>query len=326
MSLNPHGNAAGSAATDADQEEPVTAGEGCVTGPRPRASDSPAEPSLQVRPLRSHEDLRACVALQKEVWGEHFSEVVPAAILKVSQRVGGVAAGAFDAAGGLLGFVFGITGPDPEGRLVHWSDMLAVRPGSRNLGIGRMLKGYQREVLEAQGVGEILWTFDPLVARNAHLNLMRLGARVVEYVPDMYGSTGSPLHQGLGTDRFIVSWLIGDAARTPPFPRCPEDTPPPLVNPVAAGPPETLDLAPARAGAPFLRVQIPADIEAVQRTSPDLASAWRLNTRMAIAPLLDRGYRIVGVHQDADAGAFSYLLASPAIPGAPGDPPVRSHP
>lgn len=320
MSLNPHGNAAGPAATDADQAAPVPDVERNETDPRSRPSETPTEPSLEVRPLRSHEDLRACVALQKEVWGEHFSEVVPAAILKVSQRVGGVAAGAFDTLGGLLGFVFGITGPDATGRLIHWSDMLAVRPGSRNLGIGRRLKGYQRQVLEAQGVEEILWTFDPLVARNAHLNLMRLGARVVEYVPDMYGSTGSPLHLGLGTDRFIVSWLIGDAAHSLASTRSREDTPPPLVNPVAAGPPESLELAPARARAPFLRVQIPADIEAVQRTDPHQASAWRMNTRLAITRLLERGYWIVGVHQEADISGFSYLLASPAIP-APPEPP-----
>lgn len=317
MSPHPHGNAAGSAATDADDAAPASGGEGGVPRPHPLPSNRQEDPWLEVRPLLSHDDLQACVALQRSVWGEHFSEVVPAAILKVSQRVGGVAAGAFDAAGDLVGFVFGITGPDAEGRLVHWSDMLAVRPGSRNLGIGRRLKGHQRQVLEAQGVEEILWTFDPLVARNAHLNLMRLGARVVEYVPDMYGSTGSPLHQGLGTDRFIVSWLIGDAARTAASPRVPEVGDPPLVNPVAAGPPDTLELAPALAGAPLLRVQIPADIEAVQRSSPEQAGAWRVNTRLAITSLLELGYRIIGILRDADTGGFSYLLASPALPASP---------
>ncbi len=288
--------------------------------PHPLPPHPQEDPGLEVRPLRSHEDLQACVALQRAVWGEHFSEVVPAAILKVSQRVGGVAAGAFDATGDLVGFVFGITGPDAEGRLVHWSDMLAVRPGFRNLGIGRRLKGHQREVLEAQGVEEILWTFDPLVARNAHLNLMRLGARVLEYVPDMYGSTGSPLHQGLGTDRFIVSWLIGDAARTAVSPLASDIGTAPLVNPVAAGPPGTLEMASALAGAPFLRVQIPADIEAVQRSSPEQAGAWRLNTRLAITSLLELGYRIVGIQRDADTGGFSYLLASPAVPASQSSP------
>lgn len=317
MSPTPYRNAAGSAATDPDEATPGTGGPGEVGQPHPPPPTPGEEPWLEVRPLGSHAELQACVGLQRLVWGEHFSEVVPAAILKVCQRVGGVAAGAFDATGALVGFVFGITGPDADGRLVHWSDMLAVRPGYRNLGIGRRLKSYQREVLQARGVQEILWTFDPLVARNAHLNLMRLGARVVEYVPDMYGSTGSPLHQGLGTDRFIVSWPIGDPARSPAAQEPLAAGDPPLLNPVAAGPRDSLEMAPALAGAPYLRVQIPGDIEAVQRSSPEQAGAWRLNTRVAITAALELGYGIVGIRRDADTGGFSYLLAAPALPASP---------
>ena len=42
----------------------------------------------------------------------------------------------------MLGFVFGMTGVQ-EGRLVHWSDLLAVRPEARDRGIGRRLKLFQ---------------------------------------------------------------------------------------------------------------------------------------------------------------------------------------
>src|SRR4051794_9386239 len=84
-------------------------------------------PEIDIRPLRSLDELRACVALQRETWGDEFTDVVPASILKVSQRVGGVAAGAFDGDGKLLGFVYGLTGVE-NGQIVHWSDMLAVRP------------------------------------------------------------------------------------------------------------------------------------------------------------------------------------------------------
>lgn len=272
---------------------------------------------LDVRPLRTHEDYRACVSLQRETWGERFTEVVPSTILQISQRVGGVAAGAFDSTGRLLGFVFGITGLDPAGRKVHWSDMLAVRDGFRNLGIGRMLKDFQRALLEARGVEEILWTFDPLVARNAHLNLVRLGTHVVEYVPDMYGVTDSPLHQGMGTDRFVVSWPIGEATRRPRPPQSHGGPAPPLMNPIPAGAPGTLNLAPARSGAPLVRVQIPPDIEEVQRTSLDRAAAWRLNTRTAITALLDMGYRVEGFKLDEDTGGASYVLASPGSLGIP---------
>lgn len=322
MSLPPYGDASGSAPLDAGLSGPGAAveadGAERTLGP-PQES---ATPPLDIRPFRNHEDYRACVALQREIWGDRFTEIVPATILQISQRVGGVAAGAFDPAGQLMGFVFGITGLDASGRKVHWSDMLAVREGYRNLGIGQRLKDFQRGMMEARGVEEILWTYDPLVARNAHLNLVRLGARVVEYITDMYGVTDSPLHQGMGTDRFVVSWPIGRAShrRTPARP--PREPAPPLVNPVPAGPPGTLDLALARSGAPLVRVQIPADIEAVQRESLDRAADWRMNTRAAITALFDLGYRVAGVQRDNDTGGSSYVLASPEHPGTtpPHDP------
>src|ERR1041384_8789896 len=92
--------------------------------------------TIDVRPLATREELQACVGLQRETWGASFSDTVPASILKVSQRVGGVALGAFGDGGRLLGFVFGLTGVE-RGAIVHWSDMLAGRSEARNLGGGR---------------------------------------------------------------------------------------------------------------------------------------------------------------------------------------------
>ena len=165
---------------------------------------------VTIRPFASRADYDACVQLQREIWGERFVDVVPATILMVSQRVGGVSAGAFDTAGRLLGFVFGISGiRDREP--VHWSDMLAVRPEARGAGLGKRLKLYQRDRLLEQGIRRVLWTYDPLVARNANLNLNCLRARPVEYVVNLYGDTRSALHAGLDTDRFIVEWRLDDA-------------------------------------------------------------------------------------------------------------------
>ena len=65
---------------------------------------------VAIRSFDSRADYDACVRLQRETWGEDFVDVVPATILMVSQRVGGVSAGAFDADGRLIGFVFGISG------------------------------------------------------------------------------------------------------------------------------------------------------------------------------------------------------------------------
>ncbi|MGD2218255.1 MAG: GNAT family N-acetyltransferase, partial [Gemmatimonadales bacterium] len=139
-----------------------------------------------IRPLESRDDFLQCVALQHETWGEDFEECVPPSILQVSQKVGGVSAGAFDADGRLVGFVFGLSGVR-HGRLAHWSDMLAVREELRGRGLGQRLKAYQLSQLLERGIEVAYWTYDPLEAGNANININRLSAFPVEYVPNMYG-------------------------------------------------------------------------------------------------------------------------------------------
>lgn len=245
--------------------------------------------------------------LQRDTWGRTFSDVVPASLLQVSQRVGGIAAGAFDASGALLGFVYGITGVE-RGRIVHWSDMLAVRPEARDLGLGRRLKDYQRRVVRELGAEVIYWTYDPLVARNAHLNFNVLGVRAVEYVPDMYGETDSVLHRGIGTDRFIVGWPTSETECTA---RLAETTmarenaalrSAPIVNAHHVREP----LAPRGDAA---RIEIPLDINALQQDDPEEALAWRRATRPAFQRTVCVDFDVAGFYVDADAKRGYYLLA-----------------
>ena len=160
---------------------------------------------IRLRHLESMEDFHACVRLQEETWGEGFAERVPASILKISQKIGGLVGGAMEG-DRLVGFVYSLLGIQ-SGKVVQWSHMLAVHPEARGHGLGRRLKLFQRDELLKRGVHTVFWTFDPMAAGNAHLNLNRLGVLVVGYEPDMYGSeTGSPLHAGGPTDRFVVRW------------------------------------------------------------------------------------------------------------------------
>ncbi|HEU4564983.1 MAG TPA: GNAT family N-acetyltransferase [Gemmatimonadaceae bacterium] len=263
---------------------------------------APPAPPIDIRPLQTHEEFAACVALQKETWGASFSETVPPAILKVVQRIGGLAAGAFDGDGRLVGFVFGLTGVE-RGHLVHWSDMLAVRPEARDLGIGRRLKAYQREHCRRVGAEVIYWTYDPLVARNAFLNLERLGARVVEYVPDMYGpETDSPLHRGIGSDRFVVAWRTAEPSGTAHAlgERVRGAREAPILNPLGA--------APLPATTPVVRVEIPCDIGAVQSTSLPTAAAWRASTRAIFTTTLGRGYEVAGFYREEGEERCFYVL------------------
>ncbi|MBI4545263.1 MAG: GNAT family N-acetyltransferase [Gemmatimonadetes bacterium] len=268
--------------------------------------------AFDIRPLGTPAELRACLALQKATWGENFTELVPGALLWAVQRIGGVVAGAFDARGELAGFVFGITGVE-EGRPVHWSDMLAVRPELRNQGLGRQLKLYQREVLLDRGVETVYWTFDPLESKNAYLNFAKLGILAREYLPDLYGQTDSPVHRGIGTDRLVAVWRIASErvrrrlAGEDRAPRAGDVANVPLVNPVRAGT-GGLESADPELGydASRVRVAIPADIQALKSQSLPLAADWREKTRASLQSYLARGYWAVELVREGEHS--TYLL------------------
>jgi chorismate synthase len=303
---------------------------------------------VTLRPLASHDDYHACYELQLATWGRDFQEGVPPSVLKISQRVGGIAAGAFAAGGELLGYVYGLTGVRPPDsprsaatvparggpsrpELFHWSHMLAVAPQARDVGLGTRLKLYQRELLLPLGVEAVEWTYDPLEARNAHLNLNRLGAEVVEYVEDMYkGEMGSELARGIGTDRFIVAWRIADARVRDVLERLPLEggssaggtaAPPerfldaPAIEPAPAG--DAGDTSEAGAAsepplpaAPRVRIEIPAHIQEFKDRQPARALAWRLGTRRAFQAYLARGYLVTEFWRDAD-GRCWYGVEAP---------------
>jgi predicted GNAT superfamily acetyltransferase len=263
-------------------------------------SHQPGHPKLDIRRIATWPEYRACVELQREVWGGEFHDQVPASLLSVAQRVGGVTAGAFEPDGRLLGFVFGMSGV-LGGRVVHWSDLLAVRADARDRGVGRQLKIFQRELVREMGATVMYWTYDPLVARNAYLNLMLLGAEPVEYVEDMYGAdTLSILHQGIGTDRLIMGWWLDEGA---PTRRSPAKPPPHdqvhVLN-------TTLNVS---ADTPWVGISIPLHIDQLQRTSLAEAQRWRSETRSAFQWAFAYGYRVVAFQRVESKGTGLYMLA-----------------
>ena len=277
-------------------------------------------PTPIIRSFDSRADYDACVRLQRETWGEDFVDVVPATILMVSQRVGGVSAGAFDADGRLLGFVFGISGIR-DGELAHWSDMLAVRPEARGAGLGKRLKHFQRDQLLKRGIRRMLWTYDPLVARNANLNLNGLGARPVEYVVNMYGDTRSSLHAGLDTDRFVVEWRLDEGAPAKKGEAGPARKGAATVDTGAAPlvDPEWLDRERRLPTDPCVRVAAPADIDGLKATDPACARAWQQAQRRAFTWYLANGYRVSGFEHRRATDDSYYLVTRVPDPatGAP---------
>jgi predicted GNAT superfamily acetyltransferase len=254
-----------------------------------------------IRALASHAERAEAVRLQEETWGAGFSEKIPAAMLLVAEETGGVAGAAFEPGGRMLGFIFGVTGVR-DGTLIHWSDILAVRKDAQGKRLGEAMKRWQRDRCRAIGVERMYWTYDPFVAKNAHLNLNILGARVDKFVPDMYGTaTNSPVHGSLGTDRFVALWPVKD-----------EPVPMPSDPQLLEGAPVVASRAGGSAELPAVNrvaVHVPRDYAALLGGDLAVARAWRMAARRAFSHYFANGYRVAAFVPGRGSDA-SYLLSS----------------
>jgi predicted GNAT superfamily acetyltransferase len=269
------------------------------------------EPAVTVREAHGREDYDACVSLQREVWGLLDLDITSALQLIATVHAGGLLLVAEAAGGPIVGFSYAFAGWS-EGKAHMHSDMLAVLPAWRGRGAGVRLKWAQREAVLARGLRLVTWTFDPMRAKNARLNLRHLGAIAREFLPDLYGRTSSALHHGLATDRLLVRWELTS----------------PRVRSLAAGQPPRATTARAAAlnevrlqgGLPVssdprldrdaqrLRLEIPAEWDAVCRADPALAREWQLVARRAFESAFARGYAAVDVATTPGAATVAYVL------------------
>jgi predicted GNAT superfamily acetyltransferase len=236
---------------------------------------------ITVRKCESLDDFHACVALQREVWGEDELEVEPATLFVVAAHTGGQVLGAFSGSD-LIGYTLALPGIRNGGPYLH-SHMTGVHAGYRDRGVGRMLKLFQRDEAMGRGIRLIEWTFDPLELRNAHFNLNRLGAICRRYLPNLYGITTSPLHRGLATDRLLAEWYLDS----------------PRVEAAIAG---KLPDSPVDA-----RVEIPASINDWRASDLARVQGIQANVRKQFLESFARAYAAVGVVKTT--GGTSYQLA-----------------
>jgi predicted GNAT superfamily acetyltransferase len=269
---------------------------------------------MNIRPLHTIPEFREVIALEQEIWGAAVPEdAVGIPLFVATLKRGGILLGAFDGVR-IVGFVYSFPGLK-EGRPTQWSHMLGVRPECRAAGIGRELKREQRRISLAMGIDLMEWTFDPLVAVNASLNLHRLGAVVDEYAVNVYGDSNSPLHRGAPTDRFIAQWWLRSlrveaAISGSPAPGG-EDTgrAVPFVNDVERQGTWLVcggyDLARRE---PRLAVTIPAGFTGMLERQPDLAYGWRMASRDIFSAYLPRGYRVIDFSFAPGSDRGTYLL------------------
>ncbi len=190
-----------------------------------------------------------------------------------------------------------------DGRPCLHSHITGVLPGLQQGGVGHALKLRQRAWAMAAGIQEVTWTFDPLVARNAHFNLTKLGADADEYLVDFYGPLRDAVNRDDATDRLLAVWrLTGprvtralSGQRIPAIEALRESGDPVVLDiggggqPTLAGPGRATD--PARAGSDRALLRIPSDIAALRSGDAGLAASWRRALREAMTSLFARGLR-----------------------------------
>ena len=249
--------------------------------------------SIAIRDIETVSEMHQVEFLEKEIWGCDNLDVLPATMLSASREVGGVLVGAYNNES-LVGFVYGFPGLE-DAEITHHSHMLAVKPTQRNLNLGYKLKLAQRERVLAQNIKRVTWTFDPLQSLNAYFNFNKLGVVADKYKVNFYGeSTTSFLHQ-FGTDRLWVSWLIqSDRVRRRLNNESIESSflseMPRLVQ-VRNNEPFSSQLLKI-AGEPYVAIEIPSDINALQAKDPGLALRWRETTRVAFTAAIASEYLV----------------------------------
>jgi predicted GNAT superfamily acetyltransferase len=273
----------------------------------------------KLRDLKTLDDFRQVVNLEKEIWGVGYDDVVCVPILAVTVKRGGVLIGAFER-DRMVGFVYSLPGIK-DGKAIQWSHMLGVIDEYRNAGLGRALKLEQRLRSIEVGCDLVEWTYDPMQALNAHLNFVKLGVVVEEYAINVYGDSTSHLHKGTPTDRFIAQWWI----REPHVARRVESTTLALLRAQDAADAPVVNLT-RRSEQPHggrlvcesydltrsdrrLWVEIPTGFTEMQIEDPQLALDWRMATREIFTTYFARGYRAVDFALDKPGGRGRYLLA-----------------
>ena len=259
-------------------------------------SESREVPHVDVRLVRSMDEFAACEAMSREIWGAAERNVVPRELLLTMQQNGGLVHGAFLPEGRLVGFCFGFLGMR-EGQLRLCSHQLGVLPEFRGGGIGIALKQAQRDDALRLGYELVSWTFDPLEARNAYINLHRLGCIARIYDRDHYGAMEDDLNRGLPSDRFEAEWWL----RRPKLSTAGRE--PLVILRVGADGGPVREAAELSARSTVL-IGIPLDFQNVKHASLELALRWRMESRAAFEAALSAGLVAIDCHRDG-----TYVMA-----------------
>jgi predicted GNAT superfamily acetyltransferase len=273
------------------------------------AAAAAARASVVMGELDTVVGLRGAADLFSRIWETPAVPPMPHDVLRSLVHAGGRVDAAFRD-GHLVGAAVAVFSAPAEAAC--YSLIAGVSPGTESRGIGLALKLAQRAWALRAGVSRMVWTFDPLLRRNAWFNIARLGAVGTEYFVDFYGEITDGVNDP-ETDRLAVTWNLraplpastaragmpaspGPAGGSVPGASGPagDGEPPPIL---VCGPGDEPVAQAVPAAGISRRCWIPGEIIAVRRTDPGLARRWRLAVREALGGALAEGYQVTGILQ-----------------------------
>lgn len=238
--------------------------------------------SVIIRRLHGVHDLEDARYVCDAVWPTTVgaTEVTPN-LITAMEHAGGYMAAAYlteapqKPVGAVVSFLGRHRTSDGEWQTHLHSHMTAVLESVRDKSIGTLLKRDQRRWAIENDIETITWTFDPLVRRNARLNLLKLGADVSEYLVNFYGEMQDQLNQGDESDRMMAAWHVNSER----------------AHAAAEGRLQPMTEIPAGA----LVVELPDDIVAIRQRDLAAARQWRLQVREQVTEALAAGYQLIGL-------------------------------
>jgi predicted GNAT superfamily acetyltransferase len=218
------------------------------------------------------------------VWRDDDIGIMPIRLYMIAKACKAPTVGAFDQNGKLVGFVHTMLAL-MDRQVVYHSHLAAVIEGLRHKDIGYRMKLKQREFAIAAGIPLIIWTFDPLQSRNAHLNINKLGAIIRRYEENYYGEGLSAVFgSAVPSDRVFAEWWVRS---------------PHVESALAGNKPQVADAQP---------VVIPEDINRVSAQSVEEHLRWRLRVRTDFTRMLASGLIARGFERDSASGTSRYLF------------------
>lgn len=248
---------------------------------------------VDIRELTTLAECTRVVELFDQIWRPTI-QPISAELLRAFSKAGNYVAGAYDGAT-LVGASAGFFSA-PAHATLHSHIAGVSGPGTAGRHIGYALKLHQRAWALGHGVATVDWTFDPLVARNAYFNIVKLGGLPAEYLPNFYGEMADGINGDDDSDRLLLRW---DLTSPRAVAACAGRFEPASADGVVG-------LGRADGGGPLVGsteadtvlVAVPRDVEALRLKDSGAAKAWRIAVREVLGGLLAAGGRVTGFARD----------------------------